>query len=233
MGEECRGDDWSGDVCEFASKAVYDVLVQQRKIVAASTPQVALGLDEELTREAIAQGTKDKPSELLMWMLVALIEVAYGPIDGALQVAREVAQRVTVQVQGTKREAAGAAAEATQLQKELLDAFTKFEYRGDAAKLFFEHLEQCWEAYLRNPSAYAAPYTAILQSSGLGKSRLLYQLAQDAVSGIVGMTTGVEMRVLYVCMRDQRSSGFPPPTQNLHGWLFGPGQDEFAIAEKL
>ena len=44
---------------------------------------------------------------------------------------------------------------------------------------FLEHLNQCWEAWDNTSENFVAPYFALFQSSGYGKSALLKQIAKN------------------------------------------------------
>ncbi|EEY59658.1 uncharacterized protein PITG_12241 [Phytophthora infestans T30-4] len=57
-------------------------------------------------------------------------------------------------------------------------AFFSSPYSGDADVRFFRYLMRCCKLYSENPAAYTAPYVTIMQSSGFGKSRILYEVAK-------------------------------------------------------
>jgi hypothetical protein len=110
--------------------------------------------------------------------------------------------------------------------KQLEKAFVVV-YSGDAHERFQRHLERCCSRYYKKSVDYTAPYVTIMQSSGFGKSRILYDLAkklarpsQDpAGSGIL------DMRMLYVCARKTKgSSGFPVATPKLTEFFFDTGR---------
>ncbi|CAI2200234.1 2559_t:CDS:1, partial [Funneliformis geosporum] len=82
-------------------------------------------------------------------------------------------------------------------------AFEQTPYKDDLGVLqhFEKHIDDCadkWKSAQHD--VYYAPYTVLFQGSGTGKSRLLYQLAQNRF-------------VLYLCLRERSSSGVPPATQ--------------------
>ncbi|KAL3663856.1 hypothetical protein V7S43_011268 [Phytophthora oleae] len=109
--------------------------------------------------------------------------------------------------------------EVEQLQK----AFTETEYMGDAHVKFGQYLRQCYEAY--NPDQFKAPYVTVMQSSGFGKSRMLLELAKD--------TKDLNMKVLYTCMRETKSTGYPESTRKLRKWLFKEDSDVRDISGRL
>lgn len=72
---------------------------------------------------------------------------------------------------------------------------------------------ECWDAYNAN-AALKYPFTTIVQSSGFGKNRLLYELASK-------MQQKEPMRALYACMRPKEtSSGIPNATPQLNAFFF-------------
>ena len=106
-------------------------------------------------------------------------------------------------------------------------AFTKTEYIGDASSKFKAYLERCWKMYRTNPELYKAPYVSVVQSSGFGKSRMLYELA------LMALKRCSQMKVLYVCARTQESTGYPKATPELRKWLFHIGCTPKSIATRL
>lgn len=85
----------------------------------------------------------------------------------------------------------------------------------------------CWTLYRDNDrSKLQHPHTTIVQSSGFGKSRLLYELA-------VKTQTAESMRVLYTCMRSNASSGFPKATPRLSEFFFPANCSERSIVQSL
>lgn len=116
------------------------------------------------------------------------------------------------------------------LGQQLPAAFTQLKYHGSAYKLLHEHLERCWVAYSGARGTFTAPCTAILQSSGSGKSRSLEQMAGEMCKRD---SESMRARVLYMCMREKSSTGFPLSTDALASWLFARGQTEREISEKL
>ncbi|POM72424.1 Hypothetical protein PHPALM_10859, partial [Phytophthora palmivora] len=61
-------------------------------------------------------------------------------------------------------------------------AFTQTDYIGDASIEFNDYVLKCWEKYCKNPSVFEAPCVAVVQSSGFGKSRMLYELARMSLA---------------------------------------------------
>jgi len=101
-------------------------------------------------------------------------------------------------------------------------AFTA-EYIGDADTQFADYLARCCSAYEDYPDHYTAPYVAITQSSGFGKSRILRRLAESTNDGTL-LKCGddsFDATVLYVCARNVKgSTGYPRATPALTTWFF-------------
>ncbi|KAE8991966.1 hypothetical protein PR002_g20694 [Phytophthora rubi] len=90
-------------------------------------------------------------------------------------------------------------------------------YYGTADTEFERHLVRCCKKYTVKPDNYTAPYLAITQSSGFGKSRILSQLARK-----LEIEPKTDMRLLYICARDvPGSTGFPVATPELFKFIFG------------
>ncbi|ETL83439.1 hypothetical protein L917_16616 [Phytophthora nicotianae] len=79
----------------------------------------------------------------------------------------------------------------------LKNAFTT-SYADDK---FLQYLMRCCKAYFTAPSAYAAQYVAIVLSSGFGKSRIVYQVAQMLAGPSAGLPESdtIDAQLLYVC----------------------------------
>ena len=60
--------------------------------------------------------------------------------------------------------------------------------------------------YCNNKDEYVAPYTSLITSSMMGKSRLLKEIARSIPS-------------VYMCLRPQQSSGYPACTPHLSEWI--------------
>ena len=130
------------------------------------------------------------------------------------------------------RRAAEAAAEAHQAfetERDKMHQAFGDGYVGDADARFQRHLVRCCQAYRGRPDAYTAPCVALVQASGFGKSRLLYQLAtklagpqpESTSDDVVIEEEAFDLRLLYVCARTVRNStGFPVATPKLAKFLF-------------
>ncbi|RLN95151.1 hypothetical protein BBJ28_00023222, partial [Nothophytophthora sp. Chile5] len=91
-------------------------------------------------------------------------------------------------------------------------------YIDDGIPAQFEsYIDNCWKHYCTSESAEETmyPYTTIVQSSGFGKSRLLRELAFRTKE-----TGDPTMKVLYVCVRQGSSSGYPEKTAQWRKALF-------------
>lgn len=68
-----------------------------------------------------------------------------------------------------------------ELERRLRFGITQTKYLGEADNKFYEYLQRCYLSY----ASYdvMASYVTAVQSSGFGKSRLLYELAQKALGG--------------------------------------------------
>ena len=73
---------------------------------------------------------------------------------------------------------------------------------------FISYVEECGERYRKFPGTFFAPYIALFQSSGSGKSRLLREVSRLRST-------------LYVCCRSG-NSGYPLRTSTALQFLFGP-----------
>src|SRR5262245_22519147 len=62
------------------------------------------------------------------------------------------------------------------------------------------------DCYCSAPTAYLAPYTSLVTSSMMGKSRLLKQIANHAP-------------LVYICLRSSKSTGYPRRSSRIAGWL--------------
>ena len=62
------------------------------------------------------------------------------------------------------------------------------------------------DKYCENPDIYVAPYTSLITSSMMGKSRLMKEIARSVPS-------------VYMCLRPQDSSGYPHSTPILPEWI--------------
>lgn len=67
-------------------------------------------------------------------------------------------------------------------------------------------IERNMTKYASNPGEYVAPYTSLVTSSMMGKSRLMKEVASHLPS-------------VYICLRNTRSSGYPVTTPELPTWF--------------
>jgi len=70
----------------------------------------------------------------------------------------------------------------------------------------FDTLVNYMDCYCSDPDAYVAPYTSLITSSMMGKSRLLKQIANHAP-------------LVYICLRSSKSTGYPSRSSKISGWL--------------
>lgn len=95
---------------------------------------------------------------------------------------------------------------------------------GDAHLEFRDYLYRCRDAYAATPREYPPPCVKLLQSSGFGKSRLLFELAKTMCAGSTNQRGGGGMRILYVSARNynrvRHLTGFPEATVSLKFWIF-------------
>jgi len=75
----------------------------------------------------------------------------------------------------------------------------RIEYQGSTLDIFYSRLIQFHSEWLKQTKPYA-PYLTIIQSSGSGKSRLVGELRTKGVF------------VLYICKRNETSTGYPAST---------------------
>jgi hypothetical protein len=107
-------------------------------------------------------------------------------------------------------------------RESLMVSFAEAGYVGDGCSRLIAYLQRCWAVYPQSEEGMAIPCTAVVQSSGFGKSRLLYQLALETVA-----RAGLGMRVFYVsaaCLG--KTTGFPETTSQLSRLLFDPCQTQ-------
>ncbi|RAW26080.1 hypothetical protein PC110_g17512 [Phytophthora cactorum] len=73
-------------------------------------------------------------------------------------------------------------------------------YVGDADVRFLRYLTRCCKSYYGNSSAYDAPYVTIVQSSGFGKSRILFEVAKKLAKPNENLpeSNTLDARLLYV-----------------------------------
>jgi hypothetical protein len=75
----------------------------------------------------------------------------------------------------------------------------RIEYQGTTLDIFYSRLKQFHSEWLKQTKPYA-PYLTIIQSSGSGKSRLVGELRTKKIF------------VLYICKRNESSTGYPAST---------------------
>eukprot|EP01042_Synura_sphagnicola_P036583 gene36583-biopygen10565 len=66
---------------------------------------------------------------------------------------------------------------------------------------------ECSDAFLMKPNVYLSPCVSVIQSSMYGKTRLIREIARS------------HYRTVYVCLRDERSSGYPFRTKDAYEYL--------------
>jgi len=92
------------------------------------------------------------------------------------------------------------------------DVVTSFacEYKDphNGLSLFATFLSECSNSFHAEPEVFLSPYVSIVQSSMYGKTRLIREIARSYY------------RTVYVCLRDEHSSGYPPRTQGAFTHLF-------------
>ncbi|GMF22544.1 unnamed protein product [Phytophthora fragariaefolia] len=146
--------------------------------------------------------------------LTDLIVDAYKDVDelGQLRFWQQHGFAITVSV----KEALNQPTEAgMKWMKQLAMAFAG-SYTGSAHDKFTEYLTRCCAQYRANPTVYIAPYVAITQSSGFGKSRVVCELARKCTTDATNA-----MRLLYISARTiAGSTGFPVATPELYKFLF-------------
>jgi hypothetical protein len=70
----------------------------------------------------------------------------------------------------------------------------------------FDTLVNYMDCYCSNKDLYVGPYTSLITSSMMGKSRLLKQIANYTP-------------VVYICLRYPRSTGYPKRSSRIAKWL--------------
>lgn len=86
----------------------------------------------------------------------------------------------------------------------------------DIPKQLEEYVGKCWERYCNAKATNNLVFTdtTIVQSSGFGKSRQLRELAERT------QAADSRIKVLYVCIREGESSGYPLRTNKWPEYLF-------------
>ncbi|KAE9005511.1 hypothetical protein PR003_g17166 [Phytophthora rubi] len=196
-----------------ASRAVWKVI---ESLVPGGTERADLKIDDK-TLLAL-YGDADKVP--LLKKLNDLIEKAYKGVDESI--LHRIWRKHDLDILASVKEALSqpksntpTKTEVDRKKKQLATAFTG-TYSGSADDEFQKYLARCCKLFRDNRSVYLAPYVAITQSSGFGKSRVLSELAKKCASDVTK-----PMRLLYVCARDVAgSTGFPVATPELVKFLF-------------
>ena len=76
--------------------------------------------------------------------------------------------------------------------------FLETKFQGNEPQLFLHHLQNCSNAFLNFKTKILSPCVPLLQSSGYGKSRILFELAKRT-----------DVNLVYVCARKVGAQGFP------------------------
>jgi hypothetical protein len=79
----------------------------------------------------------------------------------------------------------------------------------DTARNIVHDLRNNLISYTRRPNAYIAPYTSLVTSSMMGKSRLMKEMARHVPT-------------VYICLREQGVSGYPQPSPVVVEWISSP-----------
>ncbi|KAI9994745.1 hypothetical protein PInf_011576 [Phytophthora infestans] len=112
-----------------------------------------------------------------------------------------------------------------ELMQQLKLTFFETEYHGNAHVNFADYLWRCWKVY--DSKIFRALYVTVVQSSGFGKSRMLFELARRAKA------PSSQMKVLYTCARLHESTGYPEATTNLRNWLIPESSTVEQITSRL
>ena len=70
----------------------------------------------------------------------------------------------------------------------------------------FDTLVNYMDCYCSSPDTYVSPYTSLVTSSMMGKSRLLKQIASHTP-------------LVYICLCSSQSTGYPSRSSGISGWL--------------
>ena len=73
---------------------------------------------------------------------------------------------------------------------------------------FASYLMECSNAFHNDADNFLSPYISLVQSSMYGKTRLLREIARS------------HYRTVYVCLREKKSTGYPPRTEGAFSLLF-------------
>jgi hypothetical protein len=196
-------------MAELADNIVFRALKQELPSVQVPEPkQLNLTIGEASRLIARTQRIG------LVVSLRARIQAAYGVDDATADlVAQKAAHELNAALQSVSQRSWRCTQHLT-LRTELLTAFTELDMVGDTPDQLLEYVQHCWAKYREHPDDIV-PSGAVVQSSGFGKSQVLYGLARKTCKN-----EELGIRVLYTCNRMTESSGFPATTTNLRDWLF-------------
>ncbi|RLN92996.1 hypothetical protein BBJ28_00021906 [Nothophytophthora sp. Chile5] len=216
-------------VAEVADETMFNLLKERDPSILQLQP---LGVDEKQAHTF----NDDNGLAGLGMMLWLMVYRLYPSVS--LEVVWEVANKAALKVKTALEDSSSTGVLDPDVHEQLQYAFTKLAYIGDAGGELAAYLQRCWFAYQRNRTKYKSPYITVMQSSGFGKSRLLRQLAEESNkhAEVLAQTKHDEcdMRVLYLCTRNLRSStGYPMATVELREWLFGSTPSTVTINQRL
>lgn len=107
-------------------------------------------------------------------------------------------------------------------------------YVGDADVQFRRYLDKCCATYRDHRDKYASPSVVLTQSSGFGKSRVVFNLAIATAAEALQKREGPTTTVLYLCARMiEWSSGYPAATSELRRLFFHPHVSNEQRVERL
>jgi hypothetical protein len=84
---------------------------------------------------------------------------------------------------------------------------TEYIDKSNIIPSFTNYVTSCHNSFKSGRDTFLSPYVTLVQSSGYGKTRLLRELA-------------TKLPTLYVCLRDKKSTGYPPRTNTAITALF-------------
>ncbi|RHZ89830.1 hypothetical protein Glove_9g33 [Diversispora epigaea] len=88
---------------------------------------------------------------------------------------------------------------ASNIEPNRIEEAFRVEYKGKVLETFYQRLKFFHDEWHKQEKSYA-PYLAIIQSSGYGKTRLIGELKTNRIY------------VLYICKRHENSNGYPAST---------------------
>jgi hypothetical protein len=194
------------DIAEFVNQQVLSHL-KKRGAVPKELHPPRIMLPERIAKVYEADGFSERYS-----LLLGRVDVIYHEYDIQYEVADEVARQVAHETGKRFSVEESTVNTSPDAMDQLESAFTETRYIGHAHIAFEKYLRRCWKAY--NSAQFKAPCVAVVQSSGFGKSRMLLELARKAND------PSSCIKVLYTCVRQYESTGFPAATEELRDWLF-------------